>query len=64
MVRPNTATPRQLGVLHHYALETLDIQKVYATVVDRGYKPPQSPISRATAAGFCNVTIRTTRGRR
>jgi catechol 2,3-dioxygenase-like lactoylglutathione lyase family enzyme len=43
MVRPTTPTPRQLGVLHHYALETMDIQKVYKTVGDRGYQPPQPP---------------------
>jgi catechol 2,3-dioxygenase-like lactoylglutathione lyase family enzyme len=43
MVSPNKPTPQQLGVLHHYALETLDIQKVYKTVVDRGYQPPQQP---------------------
>ena len=43
MVSPNTPTPRQLGVLHHYALGTLDIQKVYKTVTERGYQPPQPP---------------------
>jgi catechol 2,3-dioxygenase-like lactoylglutathione lyase family enzyme len=43
MVNPNPQTPKQLGVLHHYALGTLDIQKVYKTVLDRGYQPPQPP---------------------
>lgn len=43
MVSPKTPTPQQLGVLNHYALETMDIQKVYKTVVERGYKPPQEP---------------------
>ncbi len=36
-------TPQQIGVWHHYALETRDIQQVYRTVVERGYKPPQEP---------------------
>ncbi|MEO8592263.1 MAG: VOC family protein [Candidatus Solibacter sp.] len=43
MVRPTQPTPQQLGVLNHYALETMDIQKVHQTVMDRGYKPPQAP---------------------
>jgi len=43
MVRDTQPTPQQLGVLHHYALGTLDIQQVYKTVVDRGYKPPREP---------------------
>jgi catechol 2,3-dioxygenase-like lactoylglutathione lyase family enzyme len=43
MVRPETPTARQLGVLHHYALGTLDIQKVFQTVKERGYTPPQPP---------------------
>jgi lactoylglutathione lyase len=43
MVSPNPQTPRQLGVLHHYALDTLDIQKVHQTVKERGYEPPQPP---------------------
>jgi lactoylglutathione lyase len=38
-----TPTPQQLGVWHHYALGTLDIQQVYKTVLERGYKPPQEP---------------------
>ncbi len=38
-----TITPQQRGVWHHYALGTLDIQHVYQTVVQRGYKPPQEP---------------------
>jgi lactoylglutathione lyase len=43
MVRPTAQTPRQLGVLHHYALESMELQQVYKTVVERGYKPPQEP---------------------
>lgn len=43
MVRETTPTPQQLGVLNHYCLGTLDIKKVYQTVVDRGYKPPREP---------------------
>ena len=43
MVRPTQPTPRQLGVLHHYALGTLDIHKVHKTVIGRGYTPPQPP---------------------
>jgi catechol 2,3-dioxygenase-like lactoylglutathione lyase family enzyme len=43
MVTENTPTPQQLGVLHHYALDTLDVQKVYQTVVERGYTPPREP---------------------
>ena len=43
MVREIQPTPQQLGVLHHYALETHDIQGVYKTVVDRGYHPPREP---------------------
>jgi len=36
-------TPQQLGVWHHVCLGTLDIQTVYKTVMDRGYKPPKEP---------------------
>ena len=43
MVRATPPTPRQLGVLHHYCLGTLDVQKVYQTVQERGYKPPSAP---------------------
>ena len=43
MVREAKPTPQQLGVLHHYALGTLDIQQVYKTVMERGYKPPKEP---------------------
>jgi lactoylglutathione lyase len=43
MVAESTPTPKQLGVLNHYALDTLDIQKVYQTVMERGYKPPSEP---------------------
>jgi catechol 2,3-dioxygenase-like lactoylglutathione lyase family enzyme len=43
MVSAERPSPEQLGVLHHYCLETLDVQKVYQTVMERGYKPPRDP---------------------
>jgi lactoylglutathione lyase len=43
MVAEKTPSPKQLGVLNHYALDTLDIQKAYHTVVERGYTPPAEP---------------------
>jgi catechol 2,3-dioxygenase-like lactoylglutathione lyase family enzyme len=43
MVRETQPSPQQLGVLHHYALGTLDVQKIYKTVVERGYTPPREP---------------------
>jgi len=43
MVNAGTPTPRQLAIYNHYALGTLDIQKVYQTVLARGYAPPQAP---------------------
>ncbi len=36
--------PRQLGGMHHVALEVTDIQKPYETVLARGYTPPGRPI--------------------
>lgn len=43
MVSTAPPTPKQLGVMHHYALETHDMQQVYKTVMERGYKPPAPP---------------------
>jgi hypothetical protein len=43
LVRPDKLTAKQLGVFKQYSLETLDIQKLYQTVLGRGYKPPQEP---------------------
>jgi catechol 2,3-dioxygenase-like lactoylglutathione lyase family enzyme len=43
MVSETRPTPQQLGTMHHYCLSTLDIQKVNATVIERGYKPPRPP---------------------
>jgi lactoylglutathione lyase len=43
MVPTSAPTPRQLGVMHHYCLSTLDVQKVYETVAARGYQPPAKP---------------------
>ncbi len=40
-------TPQQLGVWHHVCVGTLDIQAVYKTVMDRGYKPPKEPAIHA-----------------
>jgi catechol 2,3-dioxygenase-like lactoylglutathione lyase family enzyme len=34
---------KQLGVWHHVCVGTLDIQSVYKTVQERGYKPPREP---------------------
>ena len=36
-------SPEQLGVWHHVCVGTLDIQKLYQTVVSRGYKPRREP---------------------
>ena len=41
--RDNPPSPQQLGVWHHVCVGTLDIQGVYKTVLDRGYKPPREP---------------------
>jgi len=43
MVRDTKPTPQQLGVLNHYALSSMDLQPVYRTVVERGYKPQREP---------------------
>lgn len=34
---------KQLGVWHHVCVGTLDIQGIYKTVQERGYKPPREP---------------------
>jgi len=39
MVAETTPSPKQLGILNHYALEARDIHKTNQTVVDRGYTP-------------------------
>jgi catechol 2,3-dioxygenase-like lactoylglutathione lyase family enzyme len=36
--------PKQLGDMHHVALEVTDIQKSYETVLTRGYTPPTRPL--------------------
>lgn len=41
--RDNPPSPQQLGVWHHVCVGTLDIQAIYKTVMDRGYKPPREP---------------------
>jgi catechol 2,3-dioxygenase-like lactoylglutathione lyase family enzyme len=43
MVNTGTPTPRQLGVLNHLALGTLDIEGVHKQVVDRGYTDKAVP---------------------
>ncbi len=43
MVNTGTPTPRQLGVLNHLALGTLDIEAVHTQVVDRGYTDKAVP---------------------
>jgi hypothetical protein len=43
MVSRGTPSPQQLGVWHHVAVGTLDIQGLYKTVVSRGYTPPREP---------------------
>jgi catechol 2,3-dioxygenase-like lactoylglutathione lyase family enzyme len=47
MVRPDKLTPQQLGVMHHYCLETHDIQKLHQDVVARGYTPQNPPAVHA-----------------
>ncbi len=46
MVNTGTPTPRQLGVLNHLCLGTLDIDAVHQTVVDRGYTQATPTIAR------------------
>jgi len=43
VVHDGPPTPEQLGVWHHICVGTLDMETVYKTVVDRGYKPPREP---------------------
>jgi lactoylglutathione lyase len=43
MVSQTRPTPQQLGTMHHYCLNTTDIQKVYQTTLTRGYQPPRPP---------------------
>lgn len=43
MVSENRPSPQQLGSMHHYCLGAMDIQKVFETVVERGYKPQRQP---------------------
>lgn len=47
MVRPEKLTPQQLGVMHHYCLETKDIHKLHQDVVARGYTPQNPPAVHA-----------------
>lgn len=43
MVSETEPTIQQLGTMHHYCLETKDIQQVYKTVLSKGYQPPREP---------------------
>lgn len=43
MISRDTPSPQQLGVWHHVAVGTLDIQALYKTVVSRGYTPRREP---------------------
>jgi catechol 2,3-dioxygenase-like lactoylglutathione lyase family enzyme len=43
MVNTGTPSPRQLGVLNHLALGTLDIEAAHKQVVDRGYTDKAAP---------------------
>ena len=43
MVNTGTPSPRQLGVLNHLALGTLDIESVHKQIVDRGYADKADP---------------------
>lgn len=43
MLNGANATPRQLGVLHHLALGTPDVEPAYRQILARGYQPPEPP---------------------
>lgn len=43
MLNVHNASPRQLGVVHHFALGVQSIQAAYKTVSERGLKPPEAP---------------------
>ena len=63
MTTPNP-NPKQLGGMHHVALEVMDIQKPYETGVDAGvHAAGAAAWWRATAAGWRISTIRTGRAR-
>ena len=57
MVRETQPTPQQLGVLHHYALGTLDIQQVYKTVDGAGLQAASGAEYRARRA-LATATLR------
>lgn len=43
MLRVNNPSPKTRGVMNHFALGVNQIQPVYHSVLDRGYKPPEPP---------------------
>jgi catechol 2,3-dioxygenase-like lactoylglutathione lyase family enzyme len=43
MLNAHNPSPKQLGVLHHFALGVDNIQTAYQTVQGRGYRAPQPP---------------------
>src|ERR1017187_7543836 len=63
MVAESPPSPRQLGVVNHYALDTLDVQKVYQTVVERGYKRANGPSIGVGGRGLLQLYARTSKRR-
>ena len=43
MLNVHNPSPKQLGVMHHFALGVHSIQPPYKEVLSRGYHPPQPP---------------------
>ncbi len=43
MLNVHSPSPKQLGVMHHFALGVDSIQPAYKTVMSRGYNPQQPP---------------------
>ena len=43
MLNSHNPSPKQLGVMHHFALGVDSIQPAYKEVLARGYQPPQPP---------------------
>ena len=43
MLNVHNPSPKQLGVMHHFALGVVNIQSAYKTVQSRGYDPAQPP---------------------
>ncbi len=43
MLNVHNPSPRQLGVMNHFALGVQKVQAAYKTVLERGLKPPEPP---------------------